>query len=281
VQAGFPDGKSQIKADILLIAALNKELDWFKKTMGIPFEPFLLEGTSYLHGILRNGDREITIVAVRQLEMGLTSAAVMATKSICLWQPAIVVMSGICAGVKSFTQLGDLVVASQCFEHISGQLVEGEMLPRQKWITLEHWFLDYLMSFTDSGICQPAIQGGYAGLLPADFTMQIHYGSMACGPVVIKDADYVAKLRRREQSLIAFDMESYGVALAATMCSTAVKPIHAVIVKGVVDFADNSKNDQWHDYAAYASAAFIKQILELTFDRPVAFGKLTGSGGHD
>jgi nucleoside phosphorylase len=70
-------------------------------------------------------------------------------------------------------------------------------------------------------------------------------------------------------------MESYGVALAASMCSTPARTVHAVIVKGVVDYADNSKNDDWHDYAAYASAALARQVLEITYERPVAFAKIT------
>jgi nucleoside phosphorylase len=69
-------------------------------------------------------------------------------------------------------------------------------------------------------------------------------------------------------------MESYGVVFAASMCSTPARTVHAVIVKGVVDYADGSKNDDWHDYAAYASAAYARRILETTYDRPVAFTQI-------
>jgi len=41
------------------------------------------------------------------------------------------------------------------------------------------------------------------------------------------------------------------------------------------DYADGSKNDDWHDYAAYASAAFARHVLEATYDGPVAFRKIT------
>jgi nucleoside phosphorylase len=131
------------------------------------------------------------------------------------------------------------------------------------------------MSVSDSEACTTTIQGNYPGDLPEDFEMRIHYGSMACGPLVVKDPDYVATLRSREHSLLALDMESYGVVLAASMCSTPARTVHAVIVKGVVDYADSSKNDDWHDYAAYASAAFARQVLEITYERPVAFAKIT------
>ena len=87
-------------ADIVIITGLAKELEWFSKTIGVQFTRTARQGTSYLRGIHRVGDREISIVAVRQLDKGLTSAAVTTTKAICLWQPSVVVMTGICAGVE-------------------------------------------------------------------------------------------------------------------------------------------------------------------------------------
>ena len=262
-------------ADIVIITGLAKELEWFSKTIGVQFTRTARQGTSYLRGIHRVGDREISIVAVRQLDKGLTSAAVTTTKAICLWQPSVVVMTGICAGVEQSVALGDLVVATQCFEHSSGQLVDGEIVPLQNRISLEPWFLDYLMSISDSPECPMTVQGGYPGPLAKDFAMRIHYGPMACGPLVVKDPKYMNKLRSHEHSLLAVDMESYGVALAASMCSTPARTVHAVIVKGVVDFADGAKNDDWHDYAAYASAAYARHILEITYHRPVAFAQIT------
>ena len=170
-------------ADIVIITGLTKELEWFSKTIGVQFTRIARQGTSYLRGIHRVGDREISIVAVRQLDKGLTSAAVTTTKAICLWQPSVVVMTGICAGVEQSVALGDLVVATQCFEHSSGQLVDGEIVPLQNRISLEPWFLDYLMSISDSPACATTVQGGYPGPLAKDFAMRIHYGPMAGGPL--------------------------------------------------------------------------------------------------
>ena len=269
------DAGTDLSADIMVITGLSMELEWFGKAVGVDFARVARQGTSYLRGVHRVGDREISIVAVRQLGKGLTSAAVTTTKAICLWQPSVVVMTGICAGVSDSVQLGDLVVATQCFEHASGQLVSGQIIPLQNRIALEPWLLDYLMSISESASCASTVQAGYPGELPPDFAMRIQYGSMACGPLVIKDADYVATLRSREHSLLALDMESYGVALAASMCSTPLRTVHAIVVKGVVDYADNSKNDDWHDYAAYASAAFARHVINATYDRPVAFAKIT------
>ena len=274
-------GLPEVRADVLLITGLRKEREWFSRVMETDFRRVTRQGTAYLHGVHRLGKREVSIVAVRQLHMGLTSAAVAATKAICLWQPAMVVMTGICAGVRHSVGLGDLVVASQCFEHSSGQLVDGEVIPLQNRIAMEPWLLDYLMSISDTGGFMPAIQSGFPGELPDGFGSRIHYGSMACGPQVVKDPAYVGRLRSREHSLLALDMESFGVVLAASMCSTPARRVPCVVVKGVADYADGDKNDDWHDYAAYASAAFARSVLDITLHRPAAFANLTRMRSDD
>ena len=78
------------------------------------------EGTSYLNADVIRGDRSVRIVTLRQLDKGLTTAAITATKALCLWKPSVVVMTGICAGAPGAVHLGDLIVATQCFEHSSG-----------------------------------------------------------------------------------------------------------------------------------------------------------------
>jgi len=71
-------------------------------------------------------------------------------------------------------------------------------------------------------------------------------------------------------------MESYGVALAASMCSTHSHTIIPLIVKGVSDFADSDKSDEWHEYCSYASASFVLMLLEQIINRDHTFARLKG-----
>ena len=185
-------------------------------------------------------------------------------------------MTGICAGVRGSVGLGDLVVATQCFEHSSGQLRDGQLIPLQNRVAIKPWLLDFLTSLTDSPAMQQQIQAGYTQPLPDGFVSRIHYGAMACGPQVIKDQAYIDQLKAREYSLLGLDMESYGVALAASMCSTHANTVFPLIVKGVTDFADSGKSDTWHDYCSYASAAFVLALLEQIFGRDHAYARVKG-----
>lgn len=264
------------RADILLLTGLHHELQWIQKVTGFAFERCLRQGTSYLVTEVRQGHRSVRIVTLRQLEKGLTTAAITATKALCLWQPNAVVMTGICAGVRGTTELGDLVVATQCFEHAAGQLRDGQLIPAQNRVSIQPWLFDFLISMTDSPGTLERIQAGYDQPLPVHSATKIHYGSLACGSQVIKDKAYVEQLKSKEYSLVGLDMESYGVALAASMCSTHSHSIVPLIVKGVCDFADTDKSDDWHDYCSYASASFVLAILEQILSRDHAYARLKG-----
>ena len=270
-----PDSRSD-RADVLLLTGLNEELQWIQKVSGFTFERQVRQGTSYLLANVHRGERSVKIVTLRQLEKGLTTAAITATKALCIWKPNVVVMTGICAGVRGSVGLGDLVVATQCFEHSSGQLRDGNLVPLQNRVAIQPWLLDFLMSLTDTPAMLQQIQDRYTQDLPAGFTTKIHYGSMACGSQVIKDQAYIDQLKSREHSLVALDMESYGVALSASMCSTNSHSIIPLIVKGVCDFADTEKSDLWHDYCSYASASFVLALLEQIFSRERAYARLRG-----
>ena len=262
------------RADILLLTGLHKELQWIQQVTGLQFERTVREGTSYLVAEVTRGSRSVRIVTLRQLEKGLTTAAITATKALCIWKPSVVVMTGICAGVRGSVELGDLVVATQCFEHSTGQLRDGRLIPLQNRVAIQPWLLDFLTSLTDSPEMLQQIQSGYMRALPDGFVSKVHYGSMACGPQVIKDQAYIDQLKAREFSLLGLDMESYGVALAASMCSTPSNTVVPLIVKGVTDFADSSKSDDWHDYCCYASASFVLAVLEQILGRDHAYSRL-------
>jgi nucleoside phosphorylase len=56
-------------------------------------------------------------------------------------------------------------------------------------------------------------------------------------------------------------MEAYPLLFA---CSHAAEPKpKGFVVKSVCDFADESKNDDYQDYAAYTSANVCAQLIEL------------------
>ncbi|KAL6904704.1 hypothetical protein GGI43DRAFT_287411 [Trichoderma evansii] len=78
----------------------------------------------------------------------------------------------------------------------------------------------------------------------------IHYGLIASGNQVIKDAVTRDRIGT-EMKVLCFEMEGAGV-MATGNC---------LVIRGICDYADSHKNDEWHKYAAATAAAYTKFFL--------------------
>lgn len=78
----------------------------------------------------------------------------------------------------------------------------------------------------------------------------VHRGTIASGELVVKDAVLRDQLAN-EYGVLCFEMEAAG-ALAGFPC---------MVIRGISDYCDSHKNDQWHGYAAAAAAAYARQLF--------------------
>ncbi|KAF7185169.1 Regulatory protein AfsR [Pseudocercospora fuligena] len=79
---------------------------------------------------------------------------------------------------------------------------------------------------------------------------QIHYGTIASGNQVIKDAnkrDCMAK----KNDILCFEMEAAGL----------MNHFPCLVIRGICDYCDSHKNKEWQPYAAGAAAARAKELL--------------------
>ncbi|KAI7976506.1 hypothetical protein EIK77_000073, partial [Talaromyces pinophilus] len=79
----------------------------------------------------------------------------------------------------------------------------------------------------------------------------VHYGTIASGDQVIKDAQVRDKLSRESDGAICFEMEAAGL----------MNDFRCIVIRGISDYADSHKNDVWQPYAAAAAAAMAKELL--------------------
>ncbi|KAH0277547.1 Lipoxygenase, partial [Aureobasidium melanogenum] len=84
-----------------------------------------------------------------------------------------------------------------------------------------------------------------------DLNPKVHYGAIASGDQVVKDAVFAAKIRAKHK-IICFEMEAAG--LDAFPC---------LVIRGISDYADTHKNNDWHAYAAASAAAYAKELLSI------------------
>ena len=89
-----------------------------------------------------------------------------------------------------------------------------------------------------------------------DPELLIHFGAVASGDLVMRSGqhrnDEVSRLKSKGHDIIAFEMESAGV----------WEVLPTIVIKGVSDYADSHKRDDWQEYAATRAAACMKATLE-------------------
>ncbi|CAI7653790.1 unnamed protein product [Penicillium glandicola] len=79
---------------------------------------------------------------------------------------------------------------------------------------------------------------------------RVHYGIIASGNTLIKDAGFRDKLAL-EQNILCFEMEAAGL----------MNHFPCLVIRGICDYADSHKNKEWQGYAAMAAAAYTKDLL--------------------
>lgn len=84
--------------------------------------------------------------------------------------------------------------------------------------------------------------------------MRVHYGLIASGNQVIKDAirrDDINKMLGG--NVLCFEMEAAGL----------MNDFPCLVIRGICDYADSHKNKNWQEHAADVAAAFAKELLSV------------------
>ncbi|UKZ74798.1 hypothetical protein TrVFT333_002468 [Trichoderma virens FT-333] len=79
----------------------------------------------------------------------------------------------------------------------------------------------------------------------------VHYGLIASGNQLMKDALRRDELADKEE-VLCFEMEAAGL-MADFPC---------LVIRGICDYSDTHKNDEWQAYAALAAGAYAKSLLQ-------------------
>lgn len=85
---------------------------------------------------------------------------------------------------------------------------------------------------------------------------QVHYGIIASGNTLVKSVDEREEILKRmpmnvRRKCLCLEMEAAGL-MNAFPC---------MVIRGICDYGDEHKNDQWQKYAAATAACFAKELL--------------------
>ncbi|KAI9729156.1 MAG: hypothetical protein M1834_007063 [Cirrosporium novae-zelandiae] len=83
-------------------------------------------------------------------------------------------------------------------------------------------------------------------------SVKAHYGNIASGNSVIKDAVLRDKYAA-DSNILCFEMEATGL----------MNTFPCLVIRGICDYCDSHKNDAWHKYAALTASAYAKELLHI------------------
>ncbi|KAH7464150.1 hypothetical protein FOMA001_g17939 [Fusarium oxysporum f. sp. matthiolae] len=88
----------------------------------------------------------------------------------------------------------------------------------------------------------------------------VHYGTIASANSVMKNAEERDKYARDpELKVLCFEMEAAGL----------MNNFPCLVIRGICDYSDSHKNDEWHKYAALVAAAYARELLHVLKPRKV------------
>ena len=271
IRARFIDQtQKNYKVDIAIVSALNrpefdKILDLSPNWNKVTFDN---DSTIYYQTEFSKNGKSAKIVAACIDQMGITATANMATKIILKFEPKYIIMSGICAGLKDRDlNFGDILIADQSWDYGSGKMREKsrdkviqdiEFEPDPRPILLSPDIRAKMSSFLRRTDILSNIQSSSRYNKPK-FVLQAKMGPIASGSYVIASESILLDIKNRHRKLLGVEMEAYGLYFSAE--NTLNQYTKAVMIKSVSDYGDNSKNDDYQDYAAYTSAQFIYYFI--------------------
>jgi nucleoside phosphorylase len=84
----------------------------------------------------------------------------------------------------------------------------------------------------------------------------IHHGIIGSANILLKSERVRDQLKKRHK-VLAVEMEGSGISDASWSFKTGY-----LLIRGICDYCDKSKNDVWQEYAAAAAAGYMRALIE-------------------
>lgn len=262
--AGRNNNIHNLKADVAILTALEHTELESVLALECNWDNVIIDGFHYHLGEIRLGSGEqLTIVAAASDRMGVSAASALTTRVGLIFEPKFMIMTGICAGVRSKVELGDVVIADHTWDWGSGKISEldGELkfFPDPHQIPLHRTHRNIVKTYSVKCPFMEEIYMKWRGNR-GEHKPVIHLAPMACGSQVVANSSIIDQILEGNRKMLALEMESYGFLNGCEELG-----ISAMVAKSICDFADSEKSDDAHKYASYTSASFALKYIQENY----------------
>lgn len=261
--------KCNYHCDIAIITAIPEEYDAVKEFLDIDdsWTDIRLDGDSQKisKAYKTVNDKKLFVILTQSAQMGMTGAAVATNKIIEAFVPRLVVMSGICAGVKDKTAFGDIIIADPCFDSGSGKwkVIDENLVfhPAPYQIRIDEDIAQLCNDFTTNKEVFKDIYSGFnlPGFVRPTNIPKIIIDANASGGSVLQSSTKMQDVIDTHKNLVGLEMEAYAVYTAASNAKHPKPKFFSA--KSVCDFGTEDKGDQVHVYATYTSVKFLNHFI--------------------
>lgn len=245
--------------DIAIICALNEpEFTNIKKLSDCWTEVKVNRSSlTFYETYFERDKKKLKVIACTINQMGMVPTSILATQIIEMFRPKYITMTGIAAGIEPEVELGDILVFQYSWDYNSGKIKSdkngNEVFEQDiRQHKLDDDLYNYMLDLQRDEKFLFDIYTKYGKTNRAKNFPSIKIGHATSGAAVIANKNIAQKINTQERKLMGIEMEAYAIYSAAAL-STNPKPL-PLVLKSICDFADENKNDNIQDYAAYTSA---------------------------
>jgi nucleoside phosphorylase len=260
--------------DVTVLTALPIELAAMHAALGL--SPVVGEsktpaGTTYWTAEVQSqkSSRALRVCVCSIGGAGNPDAAAAATELATLMRPRLVMMVGIAAGLRGKCRLGEVVVSDRvvAYEPAAAAVVEGVSteVPRPEAYRVAHSIQQDVTSYlADAGLQErllqhPVIPAGAFPGVEADLVakaLTVRSATIASGEKLLRDPANFQAIRALHGKIEIVEMEAAGVATACHRSGASF-----LVVRGISDFGDGSKDDRFHNIAAKGAAVIAVDLI--------------------
>ena len=249
--------KAEIRLDFIIICALEEEREAYFSTVADCGEKNILQGLD-CQNLQSENFKGLCILLPT---MGLVEAAIVTTRAIEKFSPRLVAMSGVCGGYSKNSALGQLLIANPTWEYQSGIWSENNFNIEPYQADLSESVRLRLKATIDKVRLMDELETDISATRPCARSSP-RIVPFASGSAVVASTDRIGEIADQHRKIAGIDMEMYGVYKSLKLSCRPDVPFFGV--KTVVDFADEKKEDDLHEYGAIISERFtVNAIIEI------------------
>lgn len=248
-----------IRADIAIITALeDPELEELLKITP-SYISHMIDGYRYFfYEVTTTQGRKLKIVSASAEKMGVTWSSQVATRVIEKFNPKMLFMTGICAGVKGKSVLGDIIVGDPVWDWGAGKVSEDDngnvvFLPEPHQLSINRKVREGFRELSQDNTFLKSLALAWPDITSIP---EIKIAPMACGSSVIANQTTVDDIAEKHRKVTAIEMESYAIMAAASSYD-----INCAVIKSVCDLGDKHKSDKIQNYCAFTSASVVMKFI--------------------